>query len=146
MAGHRVRMPDRVFVDSDVVISALLSETGAAHLLLSDKRLAVELFISTLSRTELDKVCRRLHISATRLDSMIAEFLQVTDLQNVTVEKFNRMVLDAGDAHIIAGAAASRCRFLISYNLKHYRINAIRTELDIVVMTPANFLQFVRSK
>jgi predicted nucleic acid-binding protein len=139
-------MPDKVFIDSDVVISALLSQNGAAHLLLVHYGQQIERFISNVSKVELRVVCRRLYIPLPQLDQFIRHSLAVTELNESAVPKFDGFVIDPGDAHIIAGAVESKSSFLISYNLKHYRINAIRSEMDIVVMTPANFLQYLRSK
>ena len=45
-------MPLKVFVDSDVIISSLISSTGAACILLNQKDL--DLFISNVSLKELE--------------------------------------------------------------------------------------------
>lgn len=48
----------KVFVDSDVIISSLISDKGAAYFIIHETDL--QLFISDKSREELEKVCDRL--------------------------------------------------------------------------------------
>lgn len=136
----------QVFVDSDVIISSLLSSTGAAYLLLNQTD-NLSLFISTLSQKELERVSERLQIAKNDLDSLLnkrfstVELLKVEDLK----KKYADYVLDSNDAHIVAGAEKAHTRFLITYNTKHFKTNKIKDDFAIIIVTPGTFLQYLRS-
>ena len=136
----------RIFVDSDVVVSSLLSKLGAAYFLLNTKSLY--LFISSLSKKELEIVIKRLGIKESTLKTLIENNFEVTFLPEsvFTIKKsFKQYVLDINDAHIIAGAKAAKADFLITYNIKDYKIGKIQKDLKILTLTPGNFLQYLRS-
>lgn len=140
-------MLHKVFVDSDVVISSLLSSSGAAHLLLN-KIENLELIISSLSLKELKIVTKSLSINEDKLDLLIQEkFLTIPLLGDVEkeIQSFQRYVLDQNDAHIILGAKNANANFLITYNTKHFKVDSINEDLNIIVLTPAMFLQYLRS-
>jgi hypothetical protein len=59
---------------------------------------------------------------------------------------YAQFVIDPNDAHIVAGAHALNTSYLISYNLRHFKTDLIRDKLNIVLLTPALFLQYLRSQ
>ncbi|MBI2036035.1 PIN domain-containing protein [Candidatus Microgenomates bacterium] len=139
-------MSKKVFVDSDVVISSLLSQKGAANLLLNKQR--DKFSISNISQKELKKVVDRLGISQDKLQTLIRKRLKVVKLrENKTKIKsnFQAYSTDPNDAHIVAGAKAAKAKFLLTYNLKHFQRQKIYDDLGIVVLTPAQYLQYLRS-
>ncbi|MDP3998511.1 MAG: putative toxin-antitoxin system toxin component, PIN family [bacterium] len=136
----------RIFVDSDVIISSFISQSGAAYFLLSTTSL--QLFISSLSKKELETVVKRLGIESNMLTTLIENNLKVTMLLeslSKIKESFKQYVLDENDAHILAGARASKADFLITYNVKDFKIDKIKNDLGILTLTPGNFLQHLRS-
>lgn len=137
----------RIFVDSDVIISCLLSQSGAAYLLLS--LTSFEFFISSLSKKETEKVVRRLRIESKMLKILIGKNFEVIKLSESVREikkSFNQYVLDEDDAHILAGAVSAKADFLISYNIKDFKIEKVKQDLNIIILTPGNFLQYLRSR
>lgn len=134
------------FIDSDVIISSLISQTGAAYLLLNQP---VGTFsISDLSSEEINKAIRRLSLSARLLKNLLGKRLRLVHLKedvDKIKQKYAGFVFDHNDAHVVAGAVEAKANFLLTYNQKHYRIDKIKDELDIVVYTPAQFLQYIRS-
>ncbi len=137
----------KVFIDSDVVISSLISSEGAAYLLINNV-LDLELYISNLSLKELEVVAERLKLEKNLLTELVSKRFQKVDLKDSN-EKikhlFDDYVLDIDDAHIAAGAKEGKVRFLISYNLRHYKLDKIKKDFGIIVLTPAQFLQYLRS-
>lgn len=135
-----------VFVDSDVIISSLLSTKGAAYLLLNDLK---GLFtISNISQKEIEKVADRLEISQDKLKFLLAKkFKKVMLPANLPEIKkaFQSYVKDPDDAHIVAGAAKSKAKFLLTYNIKDFNRQKISEDLGITVLTPAQYLQYLRS-
>lgn len=139
--------PVKVFVDSDVVISSLISSEGAAYLLLNQVKLPF--WISNLSQAELEIVAKRLKLDKSKLDQLIEDKLKVVKIKKKLEQikgEFGDYTKDPNDAHIIAGATEAKVRFLISYNIKHYKVERIKQDFDIVVTTPAKLLQYLRSQ
>lgn len=138
----------KVFVDSDVIISSLISSSGAAFLLLNETD-DLDLFISTVSNQELLEVVHRLHLSQEKLENLINKRLSTTLLKKSLEEikmEFSKYVLDIDDAHIVAGAKEANVQFLISYNTKHFKADKLKEDFNIILTTPANLLQYLRSQ
>ncbi len=140
-------MPLKLFVDSDVIISSLISSTGAAFLLLNQTD-ELQLFISNVSLQELEIVIERLGLSKERLEDLIRKRFSLVKLDK-PIEKikseFLEYVLDINDAHIVAGAHEASAEFLISYNTKHFKVDKLKEEFNVILTTPANLLQYLRS-
>lgn len=135
----------KVFVDSDVVLSSLLSSRGAANFLLNEVDL--EFVISNVSFLEIERGIAKLNLDKNQLQ-LVKNRLKLIELKD-SIRKigksFKNYVLDEDDAHIVAGARSAKARFLISYNIKDYKLDKIKNDLNIIVMTPGKFLQYLRS-
>ncbi len=137
----------KIFLDSDVVISSLISNSGAAYLLINNVK-DLDLYISNLSQIELEIVVERLSIDKNLLIEVVNNRFQKVNLEesNETIkEQYGDYVLDINDAHIVAGANKGQVRFLISYNLRHYKLDKIKADFGVIALTPAQFLQYLRS-
>lgn len=135
-----------MYVDSDVVISSLFSGTGAAYYLLNKS--SITPVISSLSVQELKNVISRLNIDQNRLLELTKKHLKLVELKQRIASlktKYSPYVFDVNDGHIVAGAQKEKVSFLLTYNLKHYKIAKIKDDLNIQVITPALFLQYLRS-
>lgn len=135
-----------VFVDSDVIISSLLSTKGAAYLLLNEQK--DKFAISNLSKKEIRQVADRLEISRDKLQNLIKGRLETVKLtKNLTKIKkdFKDYTSDVNDAHIIAGAAQTKVKFLLTYNIRHFDRQKISKDFGITVLTPGQYLQYLRS-
>lgn len=123
-----------------------MSQSGAAYFLLDTTPL--QLNISSLSKKELETVVKRLGIESNMLTTLIENNLKVTMLLeslSKIKESFKQYVLDENDAHILAGAKAAKADFLITYNVKDFKIDKIKRDFGILTLTPGNFLQYLRS-
>src|SRR5438270_280016 len=121
-------MPQTIFVDSDVVISSLLSSNGAAYLLIHQTK-DIKLFISNLSQKELKIVTTRIEISLNDLKLLIERRFNLVDLKHTmdeTRSEYKDYVTDNNDAHIVLGAKEAKARFLITYNVKDFKIEKIK--------------------
>ena len=141
-------MPQTIFVDSDVVISSLLSSKGAAYLLIHHTT-DIKLFISTLSQKELEIVATRQDILLNELKLLLERRFNLLDLKHTTMDEarkeYKDYVTDNNDAHIVVGAKEAKARFLITYNIKDFKIEKIKQDFNIIVMTPGQFMQYLRS-
>lgn len=137
----------KVFVDSDVIISSLISTTGAAHLLLN-KTENIELLASNYSLKELDIVVKRLRLNKKTLNKLIKQKFHIIEIIKSLEEikkHYHKFTNDINDTHIIAGAEKGKAKFLISYNTKHFYEEKIMRYFDINLITPARLIQYLRS-
>ena len=137
----------KVFVDSDVIISSLISSTGAAYFLIHKTNL--ELYITNQSVTELEIVADRLNLNPVKLKNLIKDHLKILKLEESLAkvkEKYNQYTYDLNDSHIVAGARQANPNFLITYNTRHFKADKIKQDFKIIVITPAYLLQFLRSR
>ena len=134
------------FIDTDVIISSLISEAGAANFLTRES--SVVRFILNVSEEEAREVAERLKLDEVELGKQLnkrfSKILLKESLSDIK-RKYEKYVLDIDDAHIVAGAEKGKVRFLITYNIKDYRRDKIKEDLGILVMRPAQFLQYLRS-
>jgi predicted nucleic acid-binding protein len=140
-------LPIRVFVDSDVIISSLISLSGAAFLLLN-KTKDVELYLSNFSVTELERVTKRLDIKSEKLNSLIETRISCIEIEQsyeAVQKQFAEYVRDTHDAHVVAGAKHVEAAFLISYNIRHFEAEKLRRDFQLILLTPGTFLQYLRS-
>ncbi len=143
MAGKSIQ----VFIDSDVIISSLLSTSGAAYTLLHDTK-GIKLYLSNFSSLELERVVNRLQLNPKKLQKTInTRFTTVKINQSYEKiqEQFIHYVRDVDDAHIVAGAKIAKVTFLISYNIRHFESEKLRQDFKIILLTPGWFLQYLRS-
>lgn len=135
-----------VFVDSDVIISSLLSTKGAAFFLLNEQK--GKFIISNFSKKELREVANRLEISQDKLQRLTKRRLKIVKLtQDLTKIKtdFKDYTRDVNDTHIVAGATQAKVKFLLTYNIRHFNRQKISEDFGITVLTPAQYLQYLRS-
>lgn len=134
----------KVFLDSDVVISALLSQKGASFEILKNSQF--KKIITEAIKVEVGEVAKRLNIFLSPKD--VFQGIEVISLQldrARLVETFLPYVLDEEDSHVVAGAQKAKVNFLLTHNVKHYHKEKIKDDFKIVTMKPGYFLQYVRS-
>jgi len=135
----------KVFLDSDVLVSALLSKTGASFEIVKNAKI-----VKVISKT----IEEEIHTVASRLDIAfpIQDLLQETETITLNLEKarlsqkYIPYVLDIEDSHVVAGAQKAGVTFLLTHNIKHYHLAKIKNDLDINVMKPGTFLQYFRTR
>lgn len=126
-----------VFIDTDVVISSFISKTGAAFFLLNTPSKA-KLVISGQSQLEITRVTNELGIKPCALNLNLIKL-------TANLQHYLQYVTDPNDSQIIAAAHQIKAKFLISYNLRHYQKDKIKEDLNIIILTPGQFLQYLRS-
>ncbi len=139
--------PLKIFVDSDVIISSLISTAGAAFKLIHETK-DIKLHASNYSILELEKVVARLNLELGELHEVIEERFVTIDI-GMPYEKvqliYEEYTKDTHDTHIVAGAKESKASFLITYNLRHFESEKLSKDYQIKVLTPGLFLQYLRS-
>lgn len=134
----------QVFLDTDVVISALLSKTGASYELIKNPKIIK--IVSKSVQKEIEEVTKKLNIDKQETNRILKN-INVTSL-NLTkkeiLEEYKKFVFDEKDSHVVAGANRVKSKFLLTHNLRHYQVDKINAEFGILVLKPGNFLQYLR--
>lgn len=136
----------KVFIDSDVIISSLISQTGASNIILNNPHLKT--LISNFSSEELERITNKLKIDKSKLEKLLKRKLEIIKLKldrKEIIDKYSAYTNDISDAHIVAGAKISKAKFLVTFNVKDYKVQEILQELDIRVLRPGELLQYLRS-
>ena len=132
----------RVVLDTDVLISASISQKGAAYLLINlytDNE--VIKYTSSEQIHEYELVIQRCNCK--RITQYPEDFNKVEPLKQ-NIEKSASFTIDSKDIHIINLAVSAKAQFLITYNMKHYKIEELKRNQNIICMTPGIFLQYLR--
>ena len=135
----------RIFLDADVLVSAVLSSKGAAYWLVK-KVDDLERWSSNLVKQEVEVVLERLGKNKDEAKWLWSK-LNVIGLESRRSEllnNFDKFVRDGNDAHVIAGANKVGVRFLVSFNQKDFEWERIRNKLGIITITPGMLLQYLR--
>lgn len=113
----------KVYFDASVIIAALLSSSGGSSLFL--EYVKVGRIIGISSQTAIDEITaeNKLHkFGKTRQD--IENFIEESRLlihEHITQDEIEEYegLIDAKDAHLVAGANITRCGYLVSLDKKH---------------------------
>lgn len=134
----------KVFLDSDVIVAALLSKTGASYEIIKNPRIS-KVTSETVKR-EVNDVAKRLNIIFS--NENIFGKMEVISLKldkARLVGTYLPYILDKEDSHVVAGANKTKSSFLLTHNLKHYYTEKIKRDLGIITIKPGIFLQYLRS-
>ncbi len=138
----------RVFVDTNVLIAGLLSQTGAsAHLLDLGDAGDIDLVLTRYVLTEFNQVVTKKFPHATeRYYAFLKDFrfeLQA-DPPQTRVRAAEAAITDPGDAPILAAAKLASVDYLVTLDVRHFHTPRARAYLPIPILTPAEFLAVFR--
>lgn len=134
----------KVFLDSDVIISALLSQKGASFEILQNSQ--VTKFISEAIKLEVTAVAKRLNLQSFSQNIFTdMRMIKINLDKERLVEAYFPFVIDVEDSHVIAKADKAQVNFLLTHNTKHYLTEKIKMSFQIITMKPGLFLQYLRS-
>ncbi len=134
-----------IFLDTNVLFSALMSQSGAAFELfrLAEKGV-VKLMTSDQCLLELQSIQKSVKFLIP-LQAFLKQYpLVIFDLSHGGSLQYPRYVFDADDAHVLAGAHQSQSEFLATFNIKDFRTDLIFQDFRIRVMAQGHFLQWLR--
>ncbi len=135
-----------VFLDTDVIISSLLSRSGASYELITHTK--VKKIISTAVKKEVIQVSKRHGIEPKKATALLKniKIFSINLSKEHILKSYSKFVFDNEDSHVVVGAQKSGSNILLTHNTKHYNITKIKNDLDIVIMKPGNFLQYLRGR
>ena len=133
----------RVFLDSSVLISGVISQTGASSAIL-DLGEAGEIII-ILSQGVLIETDRVFEKKFPGLIGNFREFMKnlspiVTDDPTAQEIREAEQVINKDDAPILAAAKNEGVHFMVSLDTKHFHSPKVRQYLKSPIVTPGQFL------
>ena len=139
----------RVFLDTNVLFAAILSETGGSRLILKlGEACAIRLFVGPRVLQEAEGVLVR------NADQHKGLFALLLDRANVVVgpspddkvlEQASGIVDYAPDAHVLAEAIAAGSDYFVSLDRKHLVDNPRAPLAPFPIGTPGDFLAWFRA-
>ena len=131
----------RAVIDTNVLVAALRSSTGASHeILLAADLGEFEVALSVPLLAEYDDVCHRpgsgISIPTSAVDDVINRIAQLSRQQ--TIHYLWRGILpDPKDDMVLEVAVAAGASHIVTFNIKHLKQ---ASEFGIAVVTPSEFL------
>ncbi|MEX0896178.1 MAG: putative toxin-antitoxin system toxin component, PIN family [Patescibacteria group bacterium] len=136
-----------VYFDSSVIISSMLSASGGSAALTSLVR--SKTIRGIITETIIDEVlvkADKIGVSKTEIKQYIAEhsFLVRRALSQQDIRPVLNQMLDARDAHVLAGALLTNAQYLVSLDKKHILHPDIKRHFpQLIILTPGEFLQHI---
>lgn len=136
----------RIFFDASVIIAALLSPNGGSSQLLKYAKL--NKIAAITSQTVIEEILeeeksQKLKKSKKEIEKFLATSpLIVRKPVNPNEIEPYRGLVDIEDAHLIAGANLTRCKYLITLDKKHLlRLDIQKRFLPLKIVSPKELLE-----
>ncbi|MBI4227080.1 MAG: putative toxin-antitoxin system toxin component, PIN family [Candidatus Omnitrophica bacterium] len=138
----------RVFLDTNVLVSGVLSRTGASAAIL-DLAEAEEI-LAVVSRQVLVEADRVFSAKFPHLLERYRLFIKnlaplLADDPTPHAVKEAAQAIDADDAPILAAAKHARVEYLVTLNTRHFHTEKARAYLPCPILTPLEFLTTFRT-
>ena len=136
----------KIFIDSSVIIAALISKTGASReVLIFRESSFFEGWISTKVIDEVTKVIERKSLI---LENDLKEILNVANLKVVKkLDPFllletSKWIKDKNDAHILAAAKQADVDIILTLDIRHFiKDLEVSKKSGLKIMTPGEFIK-----
>jgi predicted nucleic acid-binding protein len=140
------RKPVRIFLDSNVVLSGLLSSTGAPRIILDILSLSLPGIIGLTGRYNLIEIERNIKKKAPAVLPVYNEYLPKLHLEIVPLPSAAEAAMRSGiiadkDTPVLVSAINGRADFLITGDKKHFDKAKIRKTIPCRILNPSEFLE-----
>lgn len=140
------RKPVRIFLDSNVVLSGLLSSTGAPRIILDILTLSLPGLIGLTGRYNLIEIERNIKKKAPAVLPVYNEYLPKMHLEIVPLPSVAEVATHSGiiadkDTPVLVSAIKGRVDFLITGDKKHFDRAKIRKAIPCKIRNPSEFLE-----
>ena len=136
----------RVFFDASVIIAALLSPNGGSSQLL--KYVQLSKIAGITSQTVIEEILeedkfKRIKKSKREIEQFILD-IRLIVRKPITIDEIAAYQdqVDIEDAHLVAGANLTRCRYLVTLDKKHLLRPDIQEKfLPLKIVSPGQLLE-----
>jgi predicted nucleic acid-binding protein len=139
------RKKPRVFLDTSVLFSAVLSPTGGARkLFLLGEADVLDLLVGRHVLREADEVVRR---KAPTSLPLLAQLLELGNVETVPaptqkqIESARSVITYPPDAYVLAEAIRSEADWFVTHDKEHFIKARSSIRLPLIIGTPGDFLQ-----
>ena len=127
------KRPLRVFIDSNVILSGLLSDKGAPRIILNLLSLGLRLFVGLTGRYNLIEIERNLRKKMTRIVSVYEVYFPKLNLKIIPVPRKENLKEYFGkiadkDIPVLVSALRGKADFLVTGDKQHFEKLKIRGE------------------
>ncbi len=131
----------RVLFNASVLLAGLRSGTGASgNLITAVKAKRLTGVVSEIIFEEVLRHAGKLGVSVERARNVLAKFEMHPAPAELNVKKYKKVVIDFGDAHVLASAEKGDCNFLVTLDKKH--LLALKEKIKTFsILTPGEFLK-----
>ena len=137
----------RIFLDTSALIAGVVSPTGAARevLRLAEARI-IDLVVSRQVLTEADRnLSSKLPAALTDYRALLVRLApHVVEDPSVRAVREAARVIHQKDAPSLAAARVADVDYLVSWDTRHFRTDAVRSFVRFPVVTPGEFLRSFR--
>ncbi len=138
--------PPRVFIDASVLIAAVLGKMGASRVLFefAKKRYLEIILTSEIIQEAKQSLARKYGQDEVQaLCQILDDHEQAVKptLPSTDLGKFDSLIADPSDRHVLAGAQKYRAEYLVTLDRKHFFTRKLfHARLNFQIMLPGDFL------
>jgi len=138
----------RVFLDSNVILSGLLSEKGAPRTILDLLALKLPFLVASTGRYNLIEIQRNLRKKMPGILSVYKRYLPKLNLKIIPLPRpeelreFSGKIADK-DVPVLASAIRSKADFLVTGDKQHFQKVKSPGNYSFKVVTPAEFIELI---
>lgn len=136
----RVFVP-RVFFNASVVLSGLRSPSGGSAKLLSwVKKGIIRGIVSELILDEAMRNSQKVGVKQEEVKKIAHFFQNISVPDKTAVSHFETIIVDSGDAHVLASSIEANAEYLVTLDKKHILVLAAKLK-NIKIITPGQFIE-----
>ena len=135
----------RVFIDSNVIISGLISDQGAPRIILDLLTLKLPFLVGSTGRFNLIEIERNLKKKMSHALSVYQRYLPQLNLTIIPVPRAQEVKEFSGkiankDAPVLASAIRSKADFLVTGDKRHFQGLTSIKDYALRIVTPSEFV------
>jgi predicted nucleic acid-binding protein len=143
-----LKKPVRVFLDSNVMLSGLLSSKGAPRLILDILSLRPPFFVGSTGRYNIIEIERNLKKKMPRLLPLYKKYFPKLNLRIIPLPRIEELGEFAGhiankDIPVLVSAIRGKADFLVTGDKEHFEKLKVLSNYPFRIVTPAEFLDLV---
>jgi len=139
----------KVFLDSNVILSGLLSDQGAPRIILDILTLKLPFLLGSTGEYNLSEIKRNLKKKMPGVFSVYKRYLSRLNLKIISIpgpeeikKKFSGQIADK-DIPVLVSAIQSKADFIVTEDKKHFEKLKVPGNYPLKIITPSEFLERV---
>jgi putative PIN family toxin of toxin-antitoxin system len=138
----------RVFLDSNVILSGLLSERGAPRIILDLLALKLPFLVGSTGRYNLIEIERNLKKKMPEILSVYKRYLPKLSLKIIPLPRIEELRQFSGkiaekDVPILVSAIRSKADYLVTGDKQHFQKLKSKNDYSFKIVTPSEFTDLI---